>query len=142
MYLDNNSDTLNVTPHEVKMALATALKETNCFKVVAVDRGDEPTELEDGYILNVKLVSTKEKEVMKENLLSKEEKERIAMVVTLSANNVNRKVFVSAKGELITDKSKYFGIEKETSPENDKRTVLRDATKKASIALQREMINK
>lgn len=134
--VQNNSKTFNITPNEVKLSLAEALSETNCYRVQLADKDASSLENSNEYVLSTKVDIYQDKEVVEENLFKKEEKEKITMFIALSANNNGNKVLANAKSELSIDKAKYLGVEKGVDERGDKDLILNTATKKVSIALK------
>lgn len=134
--IQNNSKTFNITPNEVKLSLAEALSETNCYKVQLADKDASSLENVNEYVLSTKVDIYQEKDVIEENIFKKEEKEKITMFIALSANNNGNKVLANAKSELSIDKSKILGVEKGVDERGDKELILNTATKKVSIALK------
>lgn len=134
--IQNNSKTFNITTNEVKLSLAEALSETNCYVVKLEDRDASSLENTNEYVLSTKVDIYQEKDVIEENIFKKEEKEKITMLIALIANNNGNKVLANAKSELSIDKAKYLGVEKGVDERGDKELILNTATKKVSIALK------
>lgn len=127
--VENSSQTFNIAPNDIKDSLVDALNETNCFVILASHRSDE-------YVVNTKVNLSQEKETVEETLFKKSEKERLVMAISLSANDSNSKVLANAKSELLIDKSKILGFKTGPDVTGDNRIILKNATKKVSIALK------
>ena len=134
--IQNNSQTFNITHDELTLSLVNALKETNCF-VVSTSKMDSVYSLESktDYLLDAKVSLSQDKEVVEENLFKKVEKEKLLMIISLQAHNKTTKVTANSKSELIIDKSKILGFKTQADAAGDKQTILKNATKKVSIAL-------
>lgn len=132
--IKNSAKTFNIAPDDVRSALISALKETNCFKVFSFNKS-RTLESDNEYVLNAKVTLNQEEEVVEKNIFKKEQKELISMAIVLQANNDNKKVNATAKSELLTDKSKILGFKNERDVSGDNQTVLQNATRKASLAL-------
>ena len=134
--MQNSSQTFNITQEELTLSLINALKETNCF-VVSTSKVDNMDSLEykGDYLLDVKVSLSQDKEVVEKNLFKKVEQEKLLMIISLLAHNKTSRVNANAKSELIIDKSKILGFKTEADPAGDKRTILKNATKKVSISL-------
>lgn len=134
--MQNNSQTFNVTKDEVTLSLINALKETNCF-VVSTSKIDSVHSLESksDYLLDAKVSLSQDKQVIEENFFKKVEKEKIIMLISLLAHNQTTTVSANTKSELTIDKSKILGFKTEADTVGDKSTLLKNATKKVSIAL-------
>lgn len=134
--IENNAQTFNVTPEEFTIALVNALRETNCF-VVSTAKVDAMQILpsKNDYLLDTKMSLSQDKEKSEENIFKTIEKERLMMIITLKARNNGNSASANAKSEIVIDKSKILGIKPESDTEGDKRTLLKNATKKVSIAL-------
>lgn len=134
--IQNNAQTFNVTPDEFTIALVNALKETNCF-VVSTAKVDARQMLpsQSDYLLDMQMGLSQDKEKSEQNIFKTIEKERLMMIITLKARNNGKSASANAKSEIVIDRSKIMGIKPESDTEGDKRTLLKNATKKVSIAL-------
>lgn len=139
--IENNAQTFNVTPEEFTIALVNALKETNCF-VVSTAKVESVHALpsRNDYLLDAKVSLSQDKERSEENIFKTVEKEHLLMMITLQSRNNGNRASANAKSEIVIDKSKILGIKPESDAEGDKRTLLKNATKKVSIALSNAFI--
>ena len=136
LMIENNAQTFNVTPEEFTIALVNALKETNCFVVsTAKVDGTHMLPSKNDYLLDTKVSLSQDKERSEENIFKSVEKQRLLMIITLQSRNNGNRASANAKSEIVIDKSKILGIKPESDVEGDKRTLLKNATKKVSIAL-------
>lgn len=134
--IQNNSQTFNITHDELTISLVNALRETNCFNISTSKIDNEETlKSKDDFLLDVKVSLSQEKEVVKKNLFKKDEKENLLMTISLIANNKTITVSANAKSELTIDKSKILGFKTTEDAAVDKQIILKNATKKVSIAL-------
>ncbi len=133
--VENSSQTFNIASDEIKTSLVNALNETNCFVVSTSQKSKESLESKSEYLLDAKVNLSQEKEVVEKNIFKKSETEHLVMLISLSAINNGNKVLANAKSELLIDKSKYLGFKVESDVAGDNRTILKNATKKVSIAL-------
>lgn len=133
--VQNNSQTFNATADEITLSLVDALKETNCFVVSSSKIGSVHSLESNEYLLDVKANLSQDREVTDKNIFKKVEKEQLLMTISLLAHNKTTRVTANSKSELMIDKSKILGFKTEADPAGDKRTILRNATKKVSIAL-------
>jgi hypothetical protein len=86
-------------------------------------------------MLDAKVILTQEKEVVEKNIFKKSESEHLTMAISLAAGNNGNKVTANAKSELSIDKSKYLGVNTKSDVDGDNKTIVKNATKKVSIAL-------
>ncbi len=133
--VENNSATFNIPADEIKSSLASALNETNCFVVSTAKMSKDALESKNEYIVDAKVILSQQKEVVEESFFKKSENEHLAMAISLAASNNGNKVNANAKSELSIDKSKYLGIKTKSDIEGDHDTIVKNATKKVSIAL-------
>jgi hypothetical protein len=98
-------------------------------------KSKESLESKSEYLLDAKINLSQEKEVVEKNIFKKSETEHLVMLISLSAINNGNKVLANAKSELLIDKSKYLGFKVESDVAGDNRTILKNATKKVSVAL-------
>lgn len=133
--VENSSQTFNISSDEIKISLVNALNETNCFVVSTSQVSKNSLMSKDEYLLDAKVKLSQDKEVVEKNIFKKSETEHLAMLISLSANNNGNKVLANAKSELVIDNSKYLGFKPESDRAGDNRSILKNATKKVSIAL-------
>lgn len=133
--VQNNSQTFNIPAEEIKSSLITALNETNCFVVSTAKMTKASLESKNEYILDAKVILSQEKEVVEKSIFKKSESEHLTMAISLAVGNNGNKVGANAKSELTIDKSKYLGVNAKSDVEGDNKTIVRNATKKVSIAL-------
>lgn len=138
--IQNKAETFNITADEIRSALTDNLQQTNCFMVSMYERDEESLNTEYEYLLDTKVSLSQEREVVEKNIFKKEENELLSMNISLYAHNKKRKVNASAKSELAASKSKILGFTPEKDIQNDKKTVLQNATKRASILLNEGFI--
>lgn len=134
--IQNHSRTFNISANEVKLSLADALSETNCYKVLLANADASSLQSEDEYVLDTVVDMYQDKNVVEENIFKKEEKEKLTMFISLVARNNGNKVSANAKSELFIDKAKYLGVERGVDERGDKDLILNTATKKVSMALR------
>ncbi len=131
----NHSQSFNITKEQITLALAQALSETNCYKVVLQNRDVFSLQSDDEFVLNVKADIYQDSKVVSENFFKKEQSENLTLVLNLDAKNSLKNVRANAKSELSISKERYFGVERGANIEADRANLLRTATKKVSISL-------
>ncbi|MDO9267382.1 MAG: hypothetical protein Q7U00_09900 [Sulfurimonas sp.] len=133
--VENSSQTFNISSDEIKISLINALNETNCFVVSTSQVSKDSLTSKDEYLLDAKVNLSQDKDVVEKNIFKKTETERMVILISLSANNNGNKVLANAKSELVIDRSKYLGFKPESDRAGDNRSILKNATKKVSIAI-------
>ncbi|MCK9453738.1 hypothetical protein [Sulfurimonas sp.] len=133
--IQNKAETFNITEDELLVALTENLQKTNCFMVSTQERDKESLNVDYEYLLDTKVTLFQEREVYKKNIFKKEEREILSMDISLYAHNNGKKINANAKSELAVSKSKILGFSPEKDIQNDKKTVLQNATKRVSILL-------
>ncbi|MBW6488847.1 hypothetical protein [Sulfurimonas sp.] len=133
--VQNSSETFNIPAEEIKSSLIAALNETNCFVVSTAKMTKASLESKSEYMLDAKVILSQEKEVVEKNIFKKSESEHLTMAISLAAGNNGNKVTANVKSELLIDKSKYLGVKTKSDVEGDNKTIVKNATKKVSIAL-------
>lgn len=132
--IQNSAKTFNISPDEIRKALADSLKETNCFYVF--NKKAEPLKSENEYLVETKVSLFQEQEIIEKNIFKKEEKERLSMTIALYAHNESKKINVNTTSELFIDKTKILGFTTQKDSAEDSETVLKNAVKQVSILLK------
>jgi uncharacterized protein YcfL len=136
--IDNNSKSLYVTADEIKSAFESSLVQSGCFYIY---KGNDANQLLDNntYILNLKASIYQENQTTKENLIKKENKEKLIMVFNITAHSGEKTVVLSSKSELFSNSSKILGFEKSKEYLDDKNALIQSASKQATIVLHEKL---
>lgn len=132
----NGDKSFHVTKEEITASLAESLKATGCFNVSLDARDKESLNIKNEYLLDTKAALFREKEISEKNIFKKEEREILAMTISLHAHNKMKNINATTKSELLINKSNILGFTTTPEQESDKKTVLTNATKSISILLK------
>jgi len=132
----NGDKSFHITKEEIKEALAESLKDTGCFNVSLDIRDKESLNVKNEYLLDTKATLFREKEISEKNIFKKEERELLALTISLHAHNKRKNINATTKSELAINKSNILGFSTTPEQESDKKTVLTNAAKNISILLK------
>ncbi|MDX9814544.1 MAG: hypothetical protein RBS91_07815 [Sulfurimonadaceae bacterium] len=133
--VQNHAKTFNITKDEIKLSLVKSLRETNCYNVVLEERDLKFLDDSFEFILLANAEIFQEKNIVSENLIKKEQSEKLLFSIALKAINQTKSIQANANSQIISSREKYFGVERGVDVEGDKQNLLRTANKKVSIVL-------
>lgn len=132
--VSNGIKKFELTSQEVKEALAESLTRTNCFMVK--ERSETRSVQDGGFLLDADVHLSMESEVEEKNIFKDEKRELVEMKISLHAYNDKKEVTASAKSSLETKSSTIIGIKSPADVQKDKKTILNNAVKQASVSLK------
>jgi len=132
----NGDESCHVTKEEISTALAESLNATGCFRVSMDAKDKESLNADNEYLLDTKTALFREKEISEKNIFKKEERELLAMTISLNAHNKMKNVNATTKSQLAINRSNILGFTTTPEKESDKKTVLTNAAKSISVLLK------
>lgn len=125
--ITNNVNKFDLSAEEIKEALTKSLTQTGCFII---------TSQKSAFTVDTNVEVDSEREVTSENFFKEELQEILKMTLMLNAHNGTKQVNATAKSTLKIQSCKIIGIKCKNEPEKDKRVLLENGAKQASLSLK------